>query len=133
MEDNKEKSLHTQNVLQQILQTINRQVLGLAFAIACFNVHQLIEKPEEKPHTINYRWFAIYRECLSVRELLLVGNKILEKFSLFSVKGNRKIFFPTREIFHPSGFECVGESSPKVLLSNLVLTLDKGDSSWVQG
>lgn len=52
MEDDKEKFVDSQNVLQQILQTINRQVLGLAFTIACLNVHQLIEKPEEKPHTI---------------------------------------------------------------------------------
>jgi hypothetical protein len=48
----KQQSEDLQIILQKILQTINRQVMGLASTIGFYNIHLLLHNPQEKSFTI---------------------------------------------------------------------------------
>jgi hypothetical protein len=51
-EEEQQQSEDLQTIMRQILQTINRQVLGLASTIAFYNLHLLLQNSQAKPLTI---------------------------------------------------------------------------------
>jgi hypothetical protein len=103
-----------QNFLRHIIQTINRQVVGLALTIAFYNLQQLLVNPNTKPLTITVGGFQ-YTGSVEVlnRHYLLEKNYWNNYLETSPTESEMKFLCNNKKESPPPGFEKIPDLSPK--------------------
>jgi hypothetical protein len=73
-------------------QTIHRKVIGLASTVAFYNLHQSLEKPEEKPLVITVGGLRYIGNIYALRRTYLLEQKYRRKFLSHPLDDYEKVF-----------------------------------------
>jgi hypothetical protein len=117
MEEDKEKIIKSEKVLDEVYKTINRQVLSLASTVAFYNLHQSIAKPDEEPLTVTVGGVKYTRNVQTLKRRFEIEEGYWKNF-MCSTISQKQLFstsnssFRSKENSPPPGFESVGETSP---------------------
>jgi hypothetical protein len=114
MDKGKQSDDH-QNFLRNIIQTINRQVVGLASTIAFYNLQQLLVNPKTKPLTVTVGGHQ-YTGSVEVlkRRYLLEKNYWNNYLETSPTEFEKKFLCNNKEESPPPSFEKIADSSPKI-------------------
>jgi hypothetical protein len=117
MEDKEEKEEkddseeENREYMREILQTINRQSLGLASSVAYYNLHQIISNPQEELLKITIGGSKFTGDFETLKKCYLLEQEYWKNLFTISLNASPSLDLQSQNS-PPPGFDIVGESSP---------------------
>ncbi|XP_059431498.1 uncharacterized protein LOC132165000 [Corylus avellana] len=114
MEDKEEKQdsdEENREYMREILQTINRQSLGLASSVAFYNLHLIISNPHEELLKVTVGGSKFTGDFETLKKCYLLEQKYWKEFFATPFDASPSVDLQSQNS-PPPGFDVVGESSP---------------------